>query len=113
MTTLNKDFRVRYGLIVDDKITLQGNLIAGDATDNSHAITKSYIDQKLFAKVQSSAPSDPFAGNLWFDTTENRLNVYTGSAWITIASKSDTDSLQDHIHDDAIEGTGRITEVIS
>ena len=33
--------------------------------------------------ANSSAPSTPLAGQLWWDTSELRLKVYTGTAWTT------------------------------
>tara|TARA_B100000085_G_scaffold153063_1_gene139054 strand:- start:1509 stop:3200 length:1692 start_codon:yes stop_codon:yes gene_type:complete len=33
--------------------------------------------------ASSSAPSTPLAGQIWWDTGESRLKVYTGTAWTT------------------------------
>ena len=33
--------------------------------------------------ANSSAPSTPMAGQIWWDTAELRLKVYTGTAWTT------------------------------
>jgi len=35
--------------------------------------------------VASSTPGSPDAGDLWYNTTLNKLNFYTGSAWTEIA----------------------------
>ena len=35
--------------------------------------------------VAGSAPGSPDAGDLWYNTTLNKLNFYTGSAWTEIA----------------------------
>ena len=35
--------------------------------------------------VAGSAPGSPGAGDLWYDTSLNKLNFYTGSAWTEIA----------------------------
>jgi hypothetical protein len=38
------------------------------------------------ARIQSlpSAPSNPVAGQLYFDTTDDRLKVYDGTSWTTL-----------------------------
>ena len=36
-------------------------------------------------KIQSGAPSSPSGGDLWFNSTSNTLNYYTGSAWVGIS----------------------------
>ena len=41
-------------------------------------------------KIASSAPGSPSEGDLWFDTTNNALKVYTGSSWVISASESGT-----------------------
>jgi hypothetical protein len=33
--------------------------------------------------ANSSAPSSPTTGQLWYNTTANTLNMYTGSAWVS------------------------------
>ena len=35
--------------------------------------------------VAGSAPGSPDAGDLWYDSSLNKLNFYTGSAWTEIA----------------------------
>jgi hypothetical protein len=35
--------------------------------------------------IAGSAPGSPGAGDLWYDTSLNKLNFYTGSAWTEIA----------------------------
>ena len=36
-------------------------------------------------KIASSAPSSPSAGDLWYDTSSNKLKYYSGSAFVEIA----------------------------
>lgn len=47
-------------------------------------------NELLNAKVHSaaSAPSSPVAGQLWYDTTVNKLKFYNGSNWIETAGTS-------------------------
>ena len=35
--------------------------------------------------IQSSTPSSPSAGDLWYNTTANTLNYYSGSSFVGIA----------------------------
>jgi hypothetical protein len=58
--------------------------------------------------VDDTAPSTPENGQLWFDTLTSRINVYYANTWITVATIDDTQTLPDHIHDTAIDGTGFI-----
>jgi len=41
-----------------------------------------YADEYV---IQSSTPSSPSAGDLWYNTTANNLNYYTGGAWVAIS----------------------------
>jgi hypothetical protein len=45
---------------------------------------------------------------LWFDTLTERVHVYYSGQWVAIATLEDAETLQDHIHDTAIDGTGLI-----
>ena len=36
--------------------------------------------------IQSSTPSSPSEGDLWYNTTANVLNYYNGTSWSGIAS---------------------------
>lgn len=38
---------------------------------------------------QDVPPPSPLAGQLWFDTTDNILNVWTGTAWLDISTPND------------------------
>ena len=35
--------------------------------------------------IQSGTPSSPTAGDLWYNSTSNTLNYYTGGAWVGIS----------------------------
>jgi hypothetical protein len=112
MATVNKDFKVKNGLRVNDDAVIGGTLTAANPTADTHAATKSFVKSIVFGTVASTSPESPYAGKIWVDTTESRMKIYSGSSWITMATIGDTNMLQDHIHDYAIDGDGRIEEVI-
>ena len=41
-----------------------------------------YADEYV---IQSSTPSSPSGGDLWYNTTSNTLNYYSGSSWVGIS----------------------------
>lgn len=111
MATVNKDFKVKHGLIVADGGTFGSTVTVATPTQNTHAATKAYVDTVAGAAgvtVSGTAPASPSNGNLWFDTLTERVHVYYGSQWVAIATLEDAEVLQDHIHDTAIDGSGLV-----
>ena len=112
MATVNKDFKIKNGLIVADGATFGGTITASEPTLSTHLATRGYTDTAIAANtnttlsVLATAPTSPDAGELYFDTVTSRINVFYDSAWITIATISDSEELAKHIHDTAIGGTG-------
>ncbi len=49
MTTTNKDFKVKNGIVVSEGGTFGGPVVVGEPTDPSHAVTKEYLDSVLAA----------------------------------------------------------------
>ena len=114
MATVNKDFKVKNGLIVTDGGSFGGAVEVAEPTLSNHATTKSYVDNLVSSPtipVDSTPPASPVNGDLWFDTVTERVHVYYSSLWLPIATLEDAETLQDHIHDTAIDGTGRIVSV--
>jgi len=107
MATVEKDFKVKNGLIVTNGGSFGGAVEVGTPTTNAHAATKEYVDSRSMA-VGSTAPSSPTNGTMWLDTTTNRVNFYYDGSWYTQATIDDTNNLPEHIHDTAIDGTGFI-----
>ena len=108
MATVDKDFRVKNGLVVANGGTFGSAVTVGTPTQNSHAATKEYVDSLSGMTVSSTAPSSPTNGTQWLDTGTNRVNFYYNGAWYTQATIDDTNNLPQHIHDTAIDGTGFI-----
>ena len=112
MATVDKDFKVKNGLVVTNGGSFGGAVTVGTPALADHAVTKSYVDALVGnTPVGSTAPESPENGDMWFDTLTERLNVYYGGSWLTIATIDDTLTLTDHIHDTSIDGTGLIITV--
>ena len=108
MATVDKDFKVKNGLVVANGGTFGSAVTVGTPTIAGHAATKEYVDSLAGMTVSSTAPSSPTNGVQWLDTTTNRVNFYYNGAWYTQATIDDTNNLPQHIHDTAIDGTGFI-----
>jgi hypothetical protein len=109
MATVDKDFKVKNGLVVTNGGTFGDAVTVGAPTLADHAATKGYVDSLTGSmSVGSTAPSSPTNGTQWLDTLTNRVNFYYEGSWYTQATIDDTLTLPEHIHDTAIDGTGFI-----
>jgi len=111
MATVDKDFKVKNGLVVANGGTFGGTVTVATPTLGTHAATKAYVDSLTGAPsvpVSDEPPASPSNGDLWYDTVTERLHVYYNAQWLAMATLEDAEYLQDHIHDTAIDGTGRI-----
>ena len=109
MATVDKDFKVKNGLVVNNGGTFGDAVTVGAPTLASHAATKEYVDSLTGSMaVGTTAPSTPTNGTQWLDTLTNRVNFYYNGVWYTQATIDDTQNLPQHIHDTAIDGTGFI-----
>ncbi len=109
MATVNKDFRVKHGIAVAEGGTFGGTVTVATPTQNTHAATKLYVDTAVATPtVGTTKPASPVNGNLWFDTLTERVHVYYSGEWVAIATLEDAETLQDHIHDTSIDGSGLI-----
>lgn len=107
MATVDKDFKVKNGLVVTNGGTFGDAVTVGAPTLAEHATTKEYVDSRSMS-VGTTPPSSPTNGTQWLDTLTNRVNVYYEGSWYTQATIDDTLNLPQHIHDTAIDGTGFI-----
>jgi hypothetical protein len=109
MATVDKDFKVKNGLVVTNGGTFGDAVTVGAPTLADHAATKEYVDSLTGSMaVGTTAPSSPTNGTQWLDTLTNRVNFYYEGSWYTQATIDDTLNLPQHIHDTAIDGTGFI-----
>ena len=107
--TVNKDFRVKHGIAVAEGGTFGSPVTVATPTENAHAATKLYVDSAVGTPtIGTTQPASPANGNLWFDTVTERIHVYYNGQWIAIATLEDSETLPDHIHDTAIDGTGLV-----
>lgn len=107
MATLSKDFKVKNGLIVNDGGTFGNAVTVGTPTVSTHATTKAYVDALAGSiPVLSTPPVSPTNGQTYFDSLTQHINIYYSGEWIMIATLADSETLPQHIHDTAIDGTG-------
>jgi len=115
MTTTEKDFKVKNGLVVTDGGTFGGTVTVATPTENTHATTKVYVDDAITAYAipqYETPPETANEGQLYIDPESKRISFYIDNEWISIASLNDTLELQQHIHDTSIDGTGLIVSTI-
>jgi hypothetical protein len=109
VATVNKDFRVKHGINVAEGGIFGSTVTVATPTQNSHAATKLYVDTAIGSPtVGTTQPESPVNGSLWLDTLTERVHVYYNSQWVAIATLEDAETLQDHIHDTSIDGTGLV-----
>ena len=116
MSTVNKDFKVKNGLIVGLGATFGGVVTVATPTLGTHAATKAYVDSLTGAPsvpVEDTAPASPSNGDLWFDSVTERIHIYYSGEWLAIATLADSEFLKDHIHDTSIDGNGLIVSMFT
>lgn len=114
MATVDKDFKVKNGLVVANGGTFGGTVTVATPTLNDHAATKQYVDGAIAdfrVPAGSSFPSPAEEGQLFFDEISEHLYLYINSAWNSLALLDDTLDLPQHIHDTAIDGTGLVVSI--
>ena len=112
MATVEKDFKVKNGLIVANGGIFGDAVTVGAPTLAGHAATKEYVDSLTGSMaVGNTAPSSPTDGTQWLDTLTNRVNFFYNGSWYTQATIEDTTNIPQHIHDTAIDGTGLIVSM--
>jgi hypothetical protein len=111
MATVEKDFKVKNGLIVTSGGEFGGTVVIATPTENNHAATKAYVDGLTgnpLVAVEASAPENPATGQMYIDSVTGRLVIFNGTSWITFATLTDAETIPEHIHDTSIGGSGLI-----
>jgi hypothetical protein len=111
MATVEKDFKVKNGLIVSLGGTFGGAVTVATPTDLMHAATKQYVDQASGVEVSETDPVITRDGQFYLNSLDNHLAVSFNNAWIKLATFADTAEMRQHIHDTAIDGTGLIVTI--
>lgn len=112
MATVEKDFKVKNGLIVTNGGTFGGTVTVATPTEANHAATKAFAES--LQGVIGSGPVFPETaqnGQLFFDTISEHVYVYNDTSWYSLAMFDDTLDLPQHIHDTAIDGTGLVVSI--
>jgi hypothetical protein len=114
MATVEKDFKVKNGLIVNSGGSFGGTVVVSDPIEATHAATKSYVDSLAgIVNAGTTAPDSPVNGTQWFDTSISRLKIYYDGSWFVMASYVDAINVPQHIHDTSIGGSGLIVSVFT
>lgn len=111
MATVEKDFKVKNGLIVSLGGTFGGTVTVATPTDLQHAATKQYVDQASGVTVSATDPEITRDGQFYLNSTNNHLYVSLNDSWIMLASFTDTADMKQHIHDTSIGGNGLIVTI--
>lgn len=114
MATTNKDFVVKNGLVVNNGATFGDSIVIGPPTLNSHATTKSYVDDAISSlaniTVSSTEPHNSSDGDIWLDSNIEKLKVYYSGSWIVMSTYEDSLSVTQHTHD---EITGFVSDTFT
>lgn len=79
MATVNRDFVVKHGLQVATGITFSDDTVQ----------TTAYDPNLLISPTSSSEPESPVNGQLYFNTTKQRLEIYFNGSWFVLAFYND------------------------
>jgi hypothetical protein len=108
MSTIEKDFKVKNGLIVSLGGTFGGTVTVDTPTEAQHAATKDYVDQATGVEVSSTPPAITRDGQFYLNSDTLHLSVAYDNEWLVLANFLDTLNLPQHIHDTSIDGNGLI-----
>lgn len=111
MATVEKDFKVKNGLIVSLGGSFGGTVTVDTPTELQHAATKGYVDQMAGVEVNSTAPTITRDGQFYFNPDTSHLSIAYNDEWIVIANFMDVINMPQHIHDTSIDGNGLVVTI--
>ena len=85
-------------LATADIVSDMNTLATTDNVNNMNTVADAIADVNRYAneyKIASSAPGSPSEGDLWYDSANNILKYYTGSAWTGISDAGINDMVED------------------
>jgi hypothetical protein len=86
--TINKTDGTILATVADgqvDQLSSDITLIGKNYSGFGEALNENFV--KMLENFANSArPENPVRGQIWFDTTENKLKVYTGTAFVPVSS---------------------------
>jgi hypothetical protein len=86
--TINKTDGTILATVADgqvDQLSSDITLIGKNYSGFGEALNENFV--KMLENFANSArPEKPVRGQIWFDTTENKLKVYTGTAFVPVSS---------------------------
>lgn len=94
MTTTDKDFKVKNGIVVGGSGVFSGTVEVATPTADDHAATKAYVDQNAGgATVSDNPPDNPSVGDQWYNSLDGVTYIYYDSYWVESSSGGQETSL--------------------
>ena len=85
-------------LATSANVTAMGLLGTSTNVTNMATVATNITNVNSFADtyfISGSAPASPTEGDLWYDTGNNKMKVYNGSAWVNFIAGEDSDALSE------------------
>lgn len=87
MTTTDKNFKVKNGIVVGGSGVFSGTVEVATPTADDHAATKAYVDQNAGgATVSDNPPENPSVGDQWYNSLDGVTYIYYDSYWVESSS---------------------------
>lgn len=94
MTTTDKDFKVKNGIVVGGSGVFSGTVEVATPTADEHAATKAYVDQNAGGIIVSeNPPASPSQGDQWYNSLDGVTYIYYDSFWVESSSGGQETSL--------------------